>query len=294
MDTRVRQGGIVIDTTPAIAPAIAVAKPGIAAGVALAGLAGMSLAAGGMPEPKAAILCTTCIVMAASGSAIINVVLEASTDSLMPRVRPRLAALNRLGPANAAAIAVTLILASLALSYIFINPVTCALILAAVISYLFMYTLYAKRRSPYGTVVGGLPGALPVLIGYASVKPALGLDGIILFMVMLLWQPPHFLALALKHKDEYGASGTPVMPVAFGEPYTKTFIFIYGTALPFLTASLWLLGYRTALFGVYSLLLGAAFLIAYYMYVVRSERYGRAFGASIAYIMAVLIGVVAT
>ena len=272
---------------------LAITKPGIAGGVALSGLAGMALAARGLPDRGTLFVCTICIVLAAAGSAILNVVFENKTDALMPRVSGRAEALARIGSRRAASLATILIASSVIASSFLLNKVTALLIIAAVTSYVFIYTLYLKRSSPYGTVTGGIPGALPVLIGYSAVSPHIGLDGFILFFVMLLWQPPHFLALALKYRGQYAAAGIPVMPVALGEAYTKTFIFIYATSLLPISFSLFLLGYCSIYFAVISVSLGIFLLALYYIQLVRNSAYGRAFGASIFYIIAVLTAVVA-
>ncbi len=269
-----------------------ISKPGIVAGLAAAALAGMTLANKGFPPVEATLSCLACLGLAATGSAMLNVLLEARTDAVMPRVTRRVAALARLGRKKTLAAAILMITASLVLSFVYINAVSAILILAATVSYTVLYTLFLKRRSPYGTVPGGLPGALPVLIGYASVKPAIGLDGLILFLVMLLWQPPHFLALALKYREQYKAAGLPVMPVSLGVPYTKTFLVIYAAALPPLTLALWAFGYCSVYFAAFATALGVLFLGACYVDIVRLGRYGRAFGASIVYIIALLAAVV--
>jgi protoheme IX farnesyltransferase len=269
-----------------------VSKPGIAAGVALAGLAGMVLAARGAPPPLTALACTACILLAAAGSAMVNALAESDTDAMMPRVAAREKALSMLGRTAVLRLSAGLIISAMLTAFATLNFVSGLLLAAAVISYTLLYTLVMKRRSPYGTVAGAIPGALPVLIGYSAVNPHIGLDGVILFFIMLLWQPPHFLALALKHKDEYRAAGIPVMPVALGEPYTKVFLFIYSAALPPLTLSLWLFGYCSAYFAVTASLMGLLFIFVYYRNAVKARRFGRAFGASIVYIMAVLLAVV--
>ncbi|MBI5189378.1 MAG: UbiA family prenyltransferase [Nitrospirae bacterium] len=272
--------------------AFLVLKPGIALGVAVAGLAGAALAGHGFPEPARAALAVLCIVMAASGSAGLNVVLESGTDAFMSRLSRRSVALAALGGRRAAALSSALIMASLAISYVYINTVAALLILAASVSYAVLYTLCLKRRTPFGTVLGGIPGALPVLIGYASVDPALGLDGLILFLVMLMWQPPHFLALALKYGEDYRAAGLPAMPATLGEEYTKAFMFVYATAITPLVVSLWLFGYCSAGFAAAAAALGFVYLAVSWYDVFRSGRYGRAFGLSIVYIMLLLASVV--
>lgn len=269
------------------------AKPGIVAGVALEGFAGMVLARRGMPDPGTVFLGLACLLGAAGGSAVLNGVLDGETDGKMPRLSRRIEALRSLGRGRAAAYAVAAIAGSLLLSVLGINRVVFLLLAAAAVGYAVLYTVVWKRRSPYGTIPGAIPGALPVLIGYAAVNPGLGVDGVILFLFLLLWQPPHFWALALKYREEYRAAGVPVLPVAFGEPYTKVLIFLYAAALPPLSVSLWALGGLSSFFGWASVLLGAAFLAAYYGDMVAARRYGRAFAASIVYLALVILALLA-
>ena len=272
---------------------LTITKPGIAGGIALSGLAGMAMAARGLPDRWTLFVCTICIVLAATGSAILNVVFENKTDALMPRVSGRAEALARIGVVRAVYLAIIFIVSSVIASSFLLNKATTILIVSAVLSYVFIYTLCLKKSSPYGAVTGGIPGALPVLIGYSAVTPYIGMDGFILFFIMLLWQQPHFLALALKYRGQYAAAGIPVMPVALGEPYTKAFIFMYATALPPLSFSLFILGYCSVYFAVFSVSLGIFLLTLFYLQLVRKCAYGRAFGTSIFYIIAVLTAVIA-
>jgi len=191
------------------------------------------------------------------------------------------------------AAALAAIAASLILSARYLNATTCLLLAAAAGGYAVLYTLVWKRRSPYGTIPGAVPGALPVLIGYAAVNPRLGMDGVLLFLILVLWQPPHFWALALRHQAEYRAAGVPVLPVAFGEPYTKVLIFLYAGALLPLSLSLWALGYLSARFGWAAFLLGTGFLVEFYRDTVASRRFGRAFAASIVYLVLLLLALLA-
>jgi protoheme IX farnesyltransferase len=138
---------------------LTITKPGIAGGVALSGLAGMTLAARGLPDGRTILLCTIFIVLAAAGSAILNVVFEANTDALMPRLSKRVEALSRIGTWRAAPLSIILIASSVIASYFLLNKITALLIISAAISYAFVYTLLLKKSSPYGTVTGGLPGA---------------------------------------------------------------------------------------------------------------------------------------
>ena len=280
-------------TPPGKPSAILLVKPGIVAAVTLAGFSGMVLAGRGVPKPGKTLLTLACILAAACGSAALNTVLDAGIDEKMPRLTRRIAALRALGRGNVAAAAGTAIAASMLLSARFLNATTCLLLGAAAAGYALLYTLVWKRRSPYGTIPGAVPGALPVLIGYAAVNPRLGMDGVLLFLILVLWQPPHFWALALRHQAEYRAAGVPVLPVAFGEPYTKVLIFLYAAALLPLSLSLWALGYLSARFGWAAFLLGAGFLAVFYRDTVATRRFGRAFAASIVYLTLLLLALLA-
>ncbi len=255
----------------------------------LAGLSGMVLARRGFPPPGRALLAIFCILAAAGGSSAVNAVLDEEMDGKMPRLSRRVAALRAFGRGKVLATALLAVAVSLALAGLFLNVTTCLLLAAAAGGYAVLYTLLWKRRSPYGTIPGAVPGALPVLIGYASVRPDLGVDGLILFLFLLLWQPPHFWALALRHREEYRAAGVPVLPVAYGEPYTKILIFLYAAALPPLSLSLWALGYLSSSYAWVALALGAGFLTVFYRDTVATRRYGRAFAASIVYLVLLML-----
>jgi len=269
-----------------------ISKPGIVLGVGLSALAGMVLAERGMPGAGVVLPCLAAVLAAASGAAVVNGILDAPMDARMARLSDRVEAMRRVGGEGALYLALGLILASLLLSLRFFSGVTTALVLAAVLSYTILYTLILKRRTPYGTIPGGIPGALPVLIGYSAVAGRIGMDGIILFCVMLLWQPPHFWALALAHSEEYRGAGLPVLPVARGEPYTKILIFLYAVSLLPATLALWAFGYSSDVFAWISAALWCGFLGCCYRDVVVRRRYRRAFGASILYIAGVLSAVI--
>ena len=253
----------------------------------------MVLARRGVPDAGTLVLTLACIVGAAGGSAVLNTVLDERMDERMPRLSRRVTLLRSAGRGRVAAAGIAAVGAALAVSATRLNLVVCVLLAAAAGGYAVLYTLVWKRRSPYGTVLGAVPGALPVLIGYAAVTPRLGIDGVILFLFLVLWQPPHFWALALRHQEEYRAAGVPVLPVAFGEPYTKVLIFLYAAALPPLSLLLWALGFLSPFFGWSALVLGAGFLAVYYRETVARRRYGRAFAASIVYLVCVMLALLA-
>jgi heme o synthase len=258
----------------------------------LASLAGMSLAVRGLPDAGAAVTTLFCVVSAVCGSGLLNVLIEEKTDVLMPRCAERGRALDKVGRKNAAILAAALIGVSLAVSWLAVNRTVSLIIAAAVFLYAVLYTLYLKKNSPFGTILGAVPGALPVLAGYASVDQKIGPAGWILFLVLLVWQPPHFLALSLKYREEYEAAGFPSMPVRLGERYAKASLLMYASALLPLTLSLAWLGYCTVWFGLAAFVAGALFLLLIWSSVMIKREFGRAFLISIMYIAVVLLAVV--
>ena len=272
-----------------VAAVLLLTRPGLLALVAVTGLAGMVLGAKGVPDSMTGLLCTVALTLAAAGSVMLNSVLDYPFDHRMARLRERTRALERLEPKRAVRIAVLFIAAGAGISFLWLTPLSGLLILTASFCYLVLYTLRLKRNSPFGAIPGGIPGALPVLIGYAAVDSTLGLDGLILFLLVLLWQPPHFWTLALRYRDEYRAAGFPVLPAIMGEEYAKMLILLYATALPPLSLALWYFGFCSSRYGAAALLLGMLFLAASFLLVVVRSRFSAAFQATNWYLASLLI-----
>lgn len=283
-----------VDRTPAkiVVSTILLLKPGIIVSVAFTGFAGMVVGYRGLPPLNLAVLGIISLLLSAGGSAVLNNVLDQQMDLLMDRLSKRVEALKVLGERTAVAFSVIIILISLFISAVYLNYVATILILCAILSYTLLYTLYLKRSSPFGTILGGIPGALPVLIGYSVVKPNIGIDGLILFIFMILWQPPHFWALAQKYKNDYKKAGLPVMPVAMGSKYTNMLILLYSISLLPLSLSFWFMGYCSQYYAIIALVLGFYFEYVVVLSVIRNKGYGRVFGASILYMLAIMASLV--
>ena len=190
------------------------------------------------------------------------------------------------------AISILMMVVALFISLSYFNYVNAALILLAILSYTLIYTLFLKRTSPFGTVLGGIPGALPVLIGYTAIKPVLQLDAMIVFIFMMLWQPPHFWVLAQKYKKDYEKAGINVLPVALGTKYTNMLILIYSLSLIPLTFILWLTGTNTVYFAAFAAVSGIYFNYLVVRSVFANRGYGKAFSASIIYMLLIMLGIV--
>ncbi len=275
-----------------VSSAILLSKPRIILSVAFTGFAGMVLAYRGVPPSSSIVFAMLSLLLSAAGAAILNNLLDKQVDIMMDRLTKRVHALRVVGEKTALALSFLFIAVSLIISFYYLNSVNGILIICAILSYTLLYTLYLKRSSPYGTILGGIPGALPVLIGYSAVNPRVGIDGVILFLFMILWQPPHFWALAQKYKEDYKRAGVPVMPVAFGTRYTNIFILLYSLSLFPLSLSLWLFGYCSTYYAVLAILFGAYFEYVMIRSALKNSSYGKAFGISIVYMLAIMASLI--
>ncbi len=228
---------------PELFPALLrMVRPGLTVAVLLAGYTGMVLGDGGFPPCGVTLGVLFALAMTAAGAVILNGVVERKKDAGLHRLRRRVAALHRVGVVPATCIGSALIVAGLATAWLSANRLTLLLLATAVVFYVLLYTCWLKRL-PHGTVPGGVPGALPVLVGYAAVRDTLGPEALFLFLILFLWQPPHFWLLTLHHGDDYRRARIPA-PITTGDTrYACLLIRSYIVALLPATLSLWLFGY---------------------------------------------------
>ena len=229
-------------------------KPGISLFVGMTALTSAYL---GSSDPKRDILkilfVSLGVVLSAGGSAIINNVLDRNIDKLMTRTASRPTATGEISPNEGISIASVLIILGLVLVFSFGGTVPFLLTSLAVISYDFLYTLILKRKSPFGVILGGLPGALPTLIGYHSTAGKFEVLPFILFYFMFFWQPPHFWALAIKYKEDYARAKLPVLPLVYGDKFTKIQSTVHSVLLIPAVLAPALLGYVKPIFLLMSL-----------------------------------------
>lgn len=260
------------------------AKPGIVAAVTVSGLIGMIVAGKGLPAPGTGFAAAASLLLMAAGSALTNSVLDREMDRQMERLSLRSAALRRVGLAKAAAAAVSLTAAAVALAFAALNTATALLLVAASASYIVYYTLFLKRHTPWAALLGGLPGALPVLVGHAAVNPHPDMASLALFLIMLIWQPPHFWLLSLSHREEYRAAGVPVLPVVKGEDFTKACIYLGVAALIPASLLLHYIGPCSSGYAACTFLFGCCYLVACHFFMT-GDRHRAAFRGSILYLL---------
>ena len=280
------------ETMATIPATLVVAKPGIVAATLLAGFAGMVVAAHGLPSGTTVIATLLSLGLSAAGAAVFNSLIEMESDRMMTRLARRREALERLGRTRSVMLATGLILGGLGISLFMLNDAVSILIAAAVASYLCHYTTCCKRISPWGVLAGGIAGAIPPLAGSCALARAAGIDAILLFIVLFLWQPPHFWTLAGQFQNDYRSAGIPVMPVAQGERRTRLLIFLFAAGLLPATLSLSAWGSLSGRFAVVAIGLWGLFMLHLYIFTVRHRSYDRAFVASIFYITLLLLAVI--
>ena len=227
-------------TAPALAVAedfIALAKPRVVALIALTAAAGAALAllqqapANPAAATTAAGMAVLGIALAAAAGAAFNCMVEAAGDALMSRTRARPLPAKRLNPAQAAAFVCVCGAAGLWITALFGGALAGVLTAAAFFGYAVVYTLLLKRRTPQNIVIGGAAGAMPPLLGWVAVSQSLTYEPLLLFLIVFVWTPPHFWALALYRKDDYARANIPMLPVTHGEAFTATQILLYGALL---------------------------------------------------------------
>jgi heme o synthase len=206
---------------------IALTKPRIIELLLITTIPAMALAAGGWPDSWLVIMTLLGGTLSAAGANVLNCVYDRDIDELMRRTRSRPMARHEVDPGHALIFGVSLGLAGFVVLAITSNLLAAALSTGALLFYVFVYTIGLKRRSPQNIVIGGAAGAAPVLVGWAAVSGSLALPAWVLFLVVFYWTPPHFWALAVRYRDDYGRAGVPMLPVVAGVEATTRRMLLY-------------------------------------------------------------------
>ena len=207
-------------------------KPRIMTLLLVTGAAGMFVGAQGVPPLGLFVVAMTGLALACGGASALNHVLDRDIDVLMgSRTRERPVASGRVTPAQALEFGLFLSALSFALLASAVNLLTAVLALVGNLFYVVVYTRWLKRATPQNIVIGGAAGAVPPLVGYAAATGDLALPALWLFLIVFLWTPPHFWALALMIKNAYAAAGIPMLPVVRGDRETARQILLYSIAL---------------------------------------------------------------
>jgi protoheme IX farnesyltransferase len=232
-------------------------------------IVGMMLSVPGWPGVVALIFGTLGIGMAASSGAVVNHVLDARIDINMSRTMSRPLPQGKLSETQALAFATLLCAVSMPMLWFIVNPITALLTFASLIGYAVIYTVYLKRATPQNIVIGGAAGATPPVLGWTAVTGEIHSDAILLFLIIFVWTPPHFWALAIAKKDEYEKVGIPMLPVTHGNEVTRKYILFYTALLVLVTILPYLTGMSGLIYLLAALGLGGKFL--YYAIRLRSD-----------------------
>ena len=240
---------------------VTLTKPRIMTLLLLTGFCGMVAGAHGLPRWDVAVGAMVGLAMACGGASAINHVLDRDIDKLMgERTRSRPVAADRVPPAYALEFGLALSAFSFALLASTVNLLTATLALVGNLFYVLVYTRWLKRSTPQNIVIGGAAGAVPPLVGWAAATGSLAWPALALFLIVFLWTPPHFWALALLIKRDYEAARIPMLPVVRGDRETTRQIVLYSLVLVGFSVVPFAAGWFSAVYLVAALVLGAAFV----------------------------------
>lgn len=235
-------------------------KPRVVMLIVFTAVVGMFLAVPGWPGLSALVFGTLGIGLAASGAAVFNHVLDARIDIHMLRTRGRPLPQGRVSESRALMFASMLSVTSMIILWFLVNPLTAALTFFSLIGYAVIYTVYLKRATPQNIVIGGAAGAAPPVLGWTAVTGEVHASALLLFLIIFVWTPPHFWALAIARKEEYAKVGIPMLPVTHGEDHTRLSILSYTVLLALVTLIPYLIGSSGLIYLASALVLDAFFL----------------------------------
>jgi heme o synthase len=242
---------------------IALLKPRVMTLVVFTGLIGLLVAPGHL-NVVLAFTAILCITVAAGACGAINMWYDRDIDAIMRRTRNRPIPAGRIQPGPALGFGITLAAGSVLVMGLAVNVPAAAILALSICFYVFVYTMWLKRRTPQNIVIGGAAGAFPAVIGWAAVTGSVDLIPLVLFGIVFIWTPPHFWSLALWANDDYRRAGVPMLPVVAGAKETRRQILLYTLVLMPLTLLPVFMGFSGWIYGVTAGALDAVFLLRVY------------------------------
>lgn len=239
---------------------LALCKPKVVALIVFTAIVGMLLAVPGMVPLQPFVLGTLGITLASAAAAALNQVVDREADARMHRTDRRPLPTGALDDRRSLIFASVLAALGMFVLTVGVNPLTAVLTFAALIGYGVIYTLFLKRATPQNIVIGGLAGAMPPVLGWTAVTGELHPHAMLLCLIVFVWTPPHFWALALHKRDEYAGVDIPMLPVTHGESLTRLHIWLYTVLLVVVTLLPYLVGMSGLLYLVAALAFGGRFL----------------------------------
>ena len=240
---------------------IALLKPRVMSLVVFSGLAGLLIAPGAI-HPVIAAVAVLCIAINAGAAGAINMWYDRDIDAVMARTSGRPLPQGRMTPEDALGFGVALSILSVMMMGLAVNWTAAALLALANLYYVFVYTIWLKRRTPQNIVIGGAAGAFPPVIGWAAVTGDVGIEALVLFLLIFLWTPPHFWALALYRNGDYARAGIPMLPVVAGRDRTCRQMLTYTLLLLPVAVLPALLGTAGLVYGITATALSLLFIVS--------------------------------
>lgn len=250
---------------------VALTKPRIIELLLVTTVPTMVVAAKGLPGLWLVVATLVGGTLAAGGANAFNMVIDRDIDAIMERTKRRPLVTGVMSPRSATLFAFGLEVVSFAVLAIWVNQLSAWLAMSATAFYVIVYTLWLKRRSKQNIVIGGAAGAVPVLIGWSAITNSLAWTPVLLFLVIFIWTPPHFWALAVRYRDDYQAANVPMMPVVTSLRHTTLEILIYSVVMWALTLLIGPAAHLGWIYAVSATVLGAMFTF----YALRLYRHAR-------------------
>jgi len=235
-------------------------KPRVVMLIVFTSVVGTLLAVPGMPPLDALIFGNLGVGLAAASAAVINHVLDERIDAQMSRTKRRPLPTGKLTPRMALVFAGVLCVLSMGLLVSLVNTLTAVLTFASLIGYAVIYTVWLKRATSQNIVIGGAAGAAPPVLGWAAVTGTVEPNALLLFLIVFVWTPPHFWALAIARKDEYAKVGIPMLPVTHGVAFTRLQVLLYTLLLVAVTLMPFVTGMSGVLYLAAAIVLNAMFV----------------------------------
>tara|TARA_B100001079_G_scaffold116481_1_gene100168 strand:- start:128 stop:997 length:870 start_codon:yes stop_codon:yes gene_type:complete len=235
-------------------------KPNVVYMMLICALVGMLLAEQYVSSYLYLFISLSGIALCAASAAAINQVIDRETDASMTRTDQRPLPQGELSPTHASIFALVIGVLGAMILYFFVNTLTMILTIASLIGYAFIYTVYLKRATPQNIVIGGLAGAAPPLLGWSSITNTIDPYALLLVLIIFVWTPPHFWALAIHRKDEYAKESIPMLPVTHGVEFTKLQIVLYTIILFIVSVLPYIVLMSGIIYLVSALILSSIFL----------------------------------
>ena len=237
-----------------------ITKPKVVLLLVFTAIVGMVLAVPGMVPLQETFFGIVGIGMAAGSAAAINHVIDQRSDAIMKRTENRPIPAGALTTRDCLIFALGVGILAMAILVVFVNTLTAVLTFFSLIGYAIIYTVYLKRATPQNIVIGGAAGAMPPVLGWAAVTGEVTAEPLLLFLIVFIWTPPHFWALAIHRRDDYAKVDIPMLPVTHGVPFTRIQIVLYTVLLLIISVFPYLIHMSGLLYLVAAVILGLLFL----------------------------------